>query len=205
MTPGARERQKEIEQLKKQIKQTSQYIFNEDQFEREIEDPSNSIITSSSITRNGIERPKRKLPPQSVDAMINRLSHGNKIILSPKKQVELSKKSYKWLPESNIKDNDMVAIIGACLLLSSKVEEQRREVDDIAFVVGSKKEDVETSEIVLLTALKFNLVVWHPTRPADGALLDLKNSTSDRFAIFDVAVSFRTIASSLCTPQQSFY
>lgn len=68
----------------------------------------------------------------------------------------------------------MVAIIGACLLLSSKVEEQRREVDDIAFVVGSKKEDVETSEIVLLTALKFNLVVWHPTRPADGALLDLK-------------------------------
>ncbi|KAH7820833.1 Cyclin-H [Monocercomonoides exilis] len=79
--------------------------------------------------------------------------------------------------------HDMFSIMASCIFLASKTEEVHFPARHISKVFHISVESIAEAEVVLLSALSFHLVLWHPFRSAKGLLQDLNIYISKQLTV----------------------
>eukprot|EP01112_Ceratiomyxa_fruticulosa_P010569 TRINITY_DN2807_c0_g1_i1.p1 TRINITY_DN2807_c0_g1~~TRINITY_DN2807_c0_g1_i1.p1 ORF type:complete len:311 (+),score=29.35 TRINITY_DN2807_c0_g1_i1:292-1224(+) len=96
----------------------------------------------------------------------------------------------------SIIDYNVKYIAPTCVYISCKIEENYIDVEEFCKVINYKADQILKLEVKVMETLKFQFVVYHPYRPLDGFVMDIK--TRSRYQNMDkihaTAITFLDLA-----------
>lgn len=75
---------------------------------------------------------------------------------------------------NSVMDQDPELMLLMCIFLATKTEEQWTKIEKLAELVSREPSDIISLEVPLLEGMKFSLYVYHPYRPLNGFMSEMK-------------------------------
>eukprot|EP01083_Nonionella_stella_P144380 450703_1 len=76
---------------------------------------------------------------------------------------------------NSVMDRDPELMLCMCVFMATKTEERWIKIEKIAELVSRETSDIVSLEVPLLEGIKFNLLIFHPYRPLNGFMDEMKS------------------------------